>query len=88
MKVDFKQTFLKELKKLKNEKLKNSISDCINDIEEAKSSSQIKNVKKLSGYDDYYRIRISDYRIGIKVEHEIIYCFIFEQRKDVYENFP
>jgi mRNA interferase RelE/StbE len=88
MKVEFKKSFLKELQKLKNKGLKNSIADCIVQVESAKNITQIKNIKKLEGYTLYYRIRVGDYRIGVKVENEIVYFAAFEHRKDIYKNFP
>jgi mRNA interferase RelE/StbE len=88
MKVEFKKSFLKELKKLKNKSIKHSIVECILQVESAQSLSQIKNLKKLSGYDIYYRIRIGDYRIGLKVEDEIVYFVVFEHRKEIYRGFP
>ena len=88
MKVEFKNSFLKELKKLKNKSLKNSIADCIEQVESAQNISQIKNLKKLTGYDIYYRIRVGDYRIGLKVEKDVVYFVVFEHRKDIYRGFP
>ncbi len=63
MKIEFKKSFLKELKKLKNKALKNAIADCIVQVESAQNSTHIKNLKKLAGYDVYYRIRVGDHRI-------------------------
>ena len=88
MRVDFKKSFIKELKKLNNKSLKNSIYECIAQVESAENITQIKNIKKLSGYDVFYRIRVGDYRIGIKVEEQIVYFVVFEHRKDVYKGFP
>ena len=88
MKTEFKKSFLKEINKVKNKSLKNAIADCIARAESAENISQIKNLKKLTGYDIYYRIRVGDYRIGIKVEKEIVYFVIFEHRKDIYRSFP
>ncbi len=88
MKVEFKKSFLKELKKLRNKHLKDSIVGCITQAESAQNVSQIKNLKKLSGYDVYFRIRVGDYRIGIKIDHEIVYFVVFEHRKDIYKGFP
>lgn len=88
MKVGFKKSFLKELKKLKNKHLKDSIIDCITQVESAKNINDIKNLKKLTGYEAYYRIRVGDYRIGIKIEDEIFYFVVFEHRKDIYKGFP
>jgi len=88
MKVDFKKSFLKELKKLRNKSLKEDITACIEQVESVDSITQIKNLKKLSGYDIYYRIRVGDYRIGVKVEREIVHFVVFEHRKEIYRGFP
>lgn len=88
MKVQFKKSFLKELQKLRNKNLKSSIASCIVQVESAETIAQVKNIKKLSGYDDYYRIRIGDYRIGVKIEMNTLYFVVFEHRKDIYKNFP
>lgn len=88
MKVEFKSSFLKELKKCKNQSLKNAVHACIIQVESANSITQIKNIKKLQGYTRYYRIRIGDYRIGAKLENNIFYFVVFEHRKDIYKSFP
>jgi len=88
MKVAFKNSFLKELKKLKSNALKTSIAETIVQVEGAENLSQIKNLKKLSGYSVHYRIRLGDYRIGIKIENELVYFVVFEHRKDIYKRFP
>jgi len=88
MKIGFKKSFVKELKKLKNKDLKNSILECIVQAEAAENISNIKNIKKLIGYDIYYRIRIGDYRIGLKAGDDILYFVVFEHRKDIYRSFP
>lgn len=88
MNVEFKKSFLKDLKKIKNSNLKKSIVDCIIQIENSKDLSKIKNIKKLAGYHNYYRVRINDYRLGIKFENETVYFVIIEHRKDIYKLFP
>ena len=88
MKVDFKKTFLKELEKLKNKSLKNSIYNSIIQVELAESISEIKNIKKLAGFEMHYRLRVGDYRIGLKLENDTVNFVIFEHRKDIYKTFP
>jgi mRNA interferase RelE/StbE len=88
MKVEFKKSFLKELKKLNNKSLQNSIYESIMQVESVNNVTQIKNLKKLAGYDSHYRIRVGDYRIGVKVEKEIVYFVVFDHRKDIYKGFP
>ena len=43
---------------------------------------------KLSGYTDYYRIRIGEYRIGLKYSNKTITLVRFLHRKDIYKFFP
>ena len=88
MKAEFKKSFLKELQKLRKKGLKNSIAECIVQVESAQTINQIRNIKKLTGFDDYYRIRIGDYRIGLKIDAETVYFVVFEHRKDIYKKFP
>lgn len=88
MKVAFKKSFLKELQKLRNKGLKNSIAESIIQVESAHSITQIRNIKKLTGFDNYYRIRIGDYRIGLKIDGDTVYFVVFEHRKDIYKKFP
>ncbi len=88
MNIEFKKSFLKELKKLKNKSLKANVAECILQVESAKNLSQIKNLKKLTGYDVYYRIRVGDYRIGIKIEKDVVFFVVFEHRKSIYQGFP
>ncbi len=52
------------------------------------SFEEITNIKKLQGYDNAYRIRVGDYRVGIIFDGETA---IFERvlhRKEIYRYFP
>lgn len=88
MKVVFKKSFLKDLKKLKSRSLQNLVHKCIVQVESAETISKIKNIKKLSGFEFHYRIRVGDYRIGIKQESDVLFFVVLDHRKDIYKNFP
>lgn len=88
MKVEYKKSFLKDLKKLKNKNLKNSILNCIEEVESAPNIRQITNLKKLTGYENHYRLKIGDFRIGLKLENDVMYFVVFDHRKDIYRGFP
>ncbi len=58
------------------------------EISKYSTLSNIKNLKKLKGYDLFYRIRVDDYRIGLKADERTL---VFERvlhRKDIYNLFP
>lgn len=88
MTVEFKKSFIKDLKKLEDKTLKHTIYNCILQVESIEELGQIKNLKKLKGYKAYYRIRVGDYRIGLKIESGIVYFVVVEHRKDIYKQFP
>ncbi len=68
--------------------VKRSIADVIDDVKQAKSLSQIKNIKKMKGFTSSYRIRIGDYRIGIFVEGDIVEFARVLNRREIYRYFP
>lgn len=90
MKIAFKNTFLKALNKLKDASLKENIFEAISVAEEAETLDVIPNLKKLKGYTVYFRMRIGDYRIGLKWEddEQALYFVTFDHRKDIYKKFP
>ncbi len=88
MKVEFKSSFAKDLKKVKDTDLKARVKQVIELVEKAKSLQEIKDIKKLKGDDRYYRIRIGDYRVGLILEGETVACVRFLHRKDIYRYFP
>jgi mRNA interferase RelE/StbE len=88
MNVEFKSSFVKDLKKIKEKPLQLQIRELIEKVETAGDMTELENVKKLSGSDTYYRIRLGDYRVGLKIENETV-CFVrFLHRKDIYRYFP
>jgi mRNA interferase RelE/StbE len=88
MNVEFKSSFIKDLKKIKEKQLQSQIMELIEKVEASGNMIELENVKKLSGSDVYYRIRLGDYRVGLKIENDTV-CFIrFLHRKDIYRYFP
>jgi len=65
MKTEFKKTFEKDLRKLRDRALLNKIKSAIETVEAANTLEEVANLKKLQGVSGYFRIRIGDYRIGL-----------------------
>jgi mRNA interferase RelE/StbE len=86
--VTFKKSFLKDLKKIKNKFLLQQAKEVIEKIELANALSEVGNVKKVRGSKSYYRVRIGDYRMGLRVEGKTITFVRFLHRKDIYRYFP
>jgi len=90
MKVEFKRSFKEDLKKIKDKKILQKVKELINEIEKVRNLSNIQNIniKKIKGYEDFYRIRIGNYRIGIKIEGDKVIFVRILHRKDIYKYFP
>lgn len=89
MQVVFNKRFLKDLSdvpaktRLKVEEL------VFQEIPACSTISQVKNLKKLKGYKEFYRIRFGDYRIGIKINDDSTLSFErILHRKEIYKIFP
>ncbi len=88
MKVEFKRSFVKDLERVKDKGLKEGVRQAIERIEEAQTIQEIGNVRKLRGGEQYYRIRIGDYRLGLVLEGDRVIFVRFLHRRDVYRYFP
>lgn len=88
MEVIYLESLLKDLKKIKNKKLLNSLSKLFVKLEESDDLFKISSVKKMSGHPEAYRIRIGDYRLGIFYSDEIVTIARFLKRNDIYKLFP
>lgn len=87
--VEFDKSFEKSIDKVKDKSILPKIETIIADLENAKSFQEIKNLKKLSGFKTYYRIRLGVYRIGLeKIAETTIRLIIVAHRKDIYRSFP
>ena len=88
MKVKFEARFAKDLRAIREQKLLNKVKEIIEDCKSASSLSDMNHVKKMQGYDNFYRIRLSEYRIGIEIVDDEIIFTRFLHRKEVYKYFP
>jgi len=50
--------------------------------------AEVREVRKIEGYQKYYRIKLGDYSLGIKVTKNRIELIRFLHRKDIYRRFP
>lgn len=89
MKVEFKKSFAKDLKKRSDDrKLLDKIRQIIENVDQAQDASQISNLTKLKAQGDYYRIRSGDYRIGLIIEGDTVIFVRLLHRSQIYRYFP
>ena len=88
MKTAFRESFERDLKKIKDRKVLNRVFRAIQNVEAAATLADISSLKKMSGAKDYYRIRSGSFRIGIIVEEDTVEFVRCLPRKDLYRYFP
>ena len=59
----------------------------IEQVQKATSLKEVKNIKNLSGFDNHYKIRLGNYRIGLLADKNEIQLIRFLHRKEVYKYF-
>lgn len=88
MKVEFKASFARDLKKIKDKSLRARVKELIEVVEQAQGLQEIEGLRKLRGDAGYYRIRMGEYRLGLLIEGDTVTFVRFLHRKDIYRYFP
>ena len=89
MELLYGKKFSKDLDAIRGEpKIKADLLKVIEKIWEARSLADLKEVRKIEGYEGYFRIKLADYRLGIKVRQNSVELIRFLHRKDIYRRFP
>lgn len=88
MTVDYRESFLRDIKKLKDKAQAERLKEIIAEIKAAQNTSEIKNFRKIEGFPHHYRIKTGDYRIGVILSGDTIVLVRFLNRKEIYRYFP
>jgi mRNA interferase RelE/StbE len=88
VKTAFTGSFLRDVRKLPDDAVRKQVRDAILLVEAAPDLRSVPDLKKLSGGGSYYRIRLGDYRIGMRVEEDVVTFIRVLPRKDIYRYFP
>ncbi len=88
MKTVFLRKFLKDLDKLPDRETREKLANLIESVETADRLAEIAQLKKMSGFQNAYRIRMGDFRIGIFVDGDTVEFARVVHRKDIYDVFP
>jgi mRNA interferase RelE/StbE len=88
LKVQFRRSFLKDIRSLSDKPLKERIKAAIAQVEGAQTLREIGNIKKLKGSRDYYRIRIGEYRVALICKEANVTFVRCLHRRDIYRYLP
>ena len=85
----YKKIFLKDLSEVHPDHRGNIEKLVFEEIPALSSVFKAFDIKKMKGYDTYYRIRKGQYRIGIKIEDsQTVVFYRVKNRSDIYKVFP
>jgi mRNA interferase RelE/StbE len=88
LKVEFRESFLKDLKRIRDKKLRGRIREVIELVEQAPTLEEAGDVQKLRSSGAYHRIRVGDYRLGLLQQGDTVIFVRALHRKDEYRYFP
>ncbi len=88
MKTSFRKSFTRDLKKVKDQAILDRVREVIEQVEAAASPGAIRDLKKLSGTGNAYRIRVGEYRLGVTIKGDGVDFVRFLPRRDLYRFFP
>jgi mRNA interferase RelE/StbE len=88
LKVEFRESFLRDVRKIKDKGTLEALKKAIENVENAESLAEIASVKKMHGSRGYFRIRVGAYRIGLKLDSDTVHFVRFLNRREIYRYFP
>ncbi len=83
----YENRFLKDIKNL-DSKISIKLKNIILKIENITNLNDLSNIKKIIWFRYYYRIRIWEYRLWIKIQNNVCTFIRLKHRKDIYKIFP
>ncbi len=89
MEIRFTKTFLKDLAKVQPPKRRKQIEEFVfESLPNFNTLEELGKAEKMTGYDNYYKIRFGEYRIGILKTTDHIELLRVLNRKEIYLVFP
>ena len=81
MNVAFRSSFLKDIKKIKDKKVKELILLTISEVKSAQSTKSIPKIERLVSRQPFYKIKKHPYRFGLYIENAEVEFVKFGTRK-------
>ncbi len=88
MEIKYKKQFLKELSKLPRSYQSKVEALVFESIPNEEGLQIMERVSKMKGHDNYYKIRVGDYRIGLTIDGDLLEFKRVLHRREIYRYFP
>jgi mRNA interferase RelE/StbE len=86
--IAFEASFARDLRRVRDKQLLHRVQQVIEGVREAATIDAVAGMKKMQGYDTFFRLRLGDYRIGMEVVDDQVIFVRLLHRKDIYRYFP
>jgi len=87
--VQYRQSFLRDLKKLKRQLVYDRVLElAFTTLPAVDRLSDVTGVEAMRGYPNRYRVRVGDYRVGIEVHGNSVEVMRVLHRREFYRYFP
>lgn len=89
MRLRYAKSFEKDIEDVRhNAETRRRLAAVIQHLKTIGSFRELHGIRKIEGYENYYRLRVGDYRLGIKLVNDVIELIRFLHRKEIYRRFP
>jgi mRNA interferase RelE/StbE len=88
MKIDYRSSFVKDIKKLKSKDISQLITSVIENCEKANTISDIKHCEPLQSRGKFFKLKYGKYRFGIYIDKGTVEFLKFGTRQNFYDDFP
>lgn len=84
----YKKTFLKDLARVHPDYRERIEALVFEKIPASENLFAGFDLRKIRGYQDYYRIRVGQYRIGCRIQDGVLTFYRVKSREEIYSVFP
>lgn len=88
MEVRFDAGFYGDFRRIRDADLRRRVGRVIENVEAASILSEISGLGRMRAGGRFYRIRVGQYRVGVKIEGETVTLLRFGHRREIYRSFP
>jgi mRNA-degrading endonuclease RelE of RelBE toxin-antitoxin system len=88
MKVEYRSSFIKDIKKLKSRATANLIQSVIENCEKADTIAEINHCEALQSRGKFFKIKHGQYRFGVFIDSGTVEFLKFGTRQNFYDDFP
>lgn len=88
MKVEYRSSFLKDIKKIQSKNTLNLIKSVIENCKSASNIGEINHCEALQSRGKFFKLKYGQYRFGVFIDNGIVEFLKFGTRQNFYDDFP